>query len=308
MDIVGKRYWYFAFSLLILVPGTIALLLGWLRLSIDFTGGTLWELQFQQPVPPGQVREVFVQQGYGDTLVQTSEDDVALVRIKEIKEGSPEKAQLAEALTSAFGPFTELRMETVGPTVGEEVRVRSLGAIALVSLAILAYLAWNFRKVKNPWAYGACAVIALLHDALLVLGIFALLGQLFGIEVDALFVTALLTVIGFSVHDTIVVFDRIRENQLRRLQGSFAEVVNYSLVQTLARSVNTSLTTFFPLLALYLFGGETIKTFILAMIIGIVSGSFSSIFNASMLLVVWETGEWRNWFRLGRPSRVGAGG
>jgi preprotein translocase subunit SecF len=304
MDIVGKRYWFFAFSLAIMVPGIIALLLGWLRPSIDFTGGTLWEVQFQRPATTGEAREVLAANGYGDAIVQTAEGNILLIRLKEIKEGSPEKAALAEALSGRFGPMTELRLETVGPTVGEEVRNRAVGAVALTSLAILAYIAWTFRKVKNPVAYGVCAVIALIHDAILVLGIFAILGRVAGVEIDALFVTALLTVIGFSVHDTIVVFDRIRENQQRRVPGTFEEVVNYSLVQTLARSINTSLTTFFPLFALYLFGGETIKTFVLAMAIGIVSGTFSSIFNASMLLVVWETGEWRQWFRRGQRSRA----
>lgn len=304
MDIVGKRYWYFAFSLLILLPGTLALLLGWLRLGIDLTGGTLWELEFAQPVTSAAVREVFTQQGYGEIIIQTAEGNVALVRLRELREGSPEKETLSAALRDTIGPFTELRLETVGPTVSEEVRSRSLGAVALVSLAILIYLAWTFRKVKNPFAYGVCAVIALLHDALLVLGIFAILSQLFGIEIDALFVTAMLTVIGFSVHDTIVVFDRIRENQIRRVGGTFEEVVNHSLLQTLARSINTSMTTFFTLLALYMFGGETIRTFVLALLIGIVSGTFSSIFNASMLLVVWETGEWRNWLRPGRRPQA----
>ena len=307
LDIVGKRYWYFLVSVLLIVPGTIALLLGWLRPSIDFTGGTLWELQFERAVQPGEVRELFVAQGYPDTVVQTAEGNIALVRMKEIKEGSPEKTQLTDALRQGLGPFTELRLETVGPTVGEEVRTRAVGAVALVSLAILAYLAWTFRRVKNPLAYGVCAIIAMLHDVLLTLGIFALLGQLAGVEVDALFVTALLTVIGFSVHDTIVVFDRIRENQIRRVGGSFAEVVNYSLLQTLARSINTSLTVIFTLLALYLFGGTTTRTFVLALLIGIVSGTFSSIFNASMLLVVWETGEWRNWFRRGRSRALPSG-
>ena len=304
MDIVGKRYWYFLFSLVILVPGVIALSLGWLRLGIDFTGGALWELQFQQPVTAAQVRETLTQQGHGDALVQIAQDNVVLARLRDLREGTPEKTALAQALREQVGEFTELRLESVGPTVSDEVRSRSLMAVGLVSLAILVYLAWNFRKVKNPFAYGACAVIALLHDAVLVLGIFAILSQVAGIEIDSLFVTAMLTVIGFSVHDTIVVFDRIRENQMRRVDGTFAEIVNYSLVQTLARSVATSVTSFFTLLALYLFGGETIRVFVLALLIGIVSGTFSSIFVASMLLVVWETGEWRNWFRRGRSRAV----
>jgi preprotein translocase subunit SecF len=302
LDLVGKRYWYFLFSLIIIVPGTIAIALGWLRPSIDFTGGTLWELRFERPVQPEEVRQALAGQGHGDALVQTAEGNVVLIRLKEVREGSPEKTALADALRTGVGNFTELRLETVGPTVGEEVRTRALWAVGLASVAILAYIAWNFRKVKDPIAYGACAIIAMLHDVLVTVGVFALLGKFAGVEVDALFVTALLTVVGFSVHDTIVVFDRIRENQLRRVPGTFEEVVNYSLVQTVGRSINTSLTVIFTLLALYLFGGTTTRTFVLALLIGVVSGTYSSLFNASQLLIVWETGEWRNWFRRGRQQ------
>ncbi len=176
--------------------------------------------------------------------------------------------------------------------------------MAAASLAILAYLWYAFRKVPNygqggiPQAlrFGLCAVIAMLHDVLVVLGVFAILGHLFGIEIDALFITAMLTVVGFSVHDTIVVFDRVRENLARRIFPSYAQVVNHSLLQTLARSINTSLTVIFTLTALLLFGGGSIRNFVLALLIGIISGTYSSIFNASLLLVVWESG-WRT-----RPS------
>jgi preprotein translocase subunit SecF len=306
-DLVGKRYPFFIISLVVIIPGLIALAMGGLRLGIDFTGGTLWEVKFERSVDPEQVKTILAAGGHPDALVQTAEGNIALIRLKQINEGSTEKADLAQALTTGIGPFTELRLETVGPTVGDEVRTRSIGAMALASLAILAYMAWTFRKVKNPLAYGACAIVAMLHDVLLVLGIFALLGLFFGVEVDALFVTALLTVAGFSVHDTIVVFDRIRENQIRRVGGSFEEVVNYSLVQTLARSINNSLTVVFTLLALVLFGGVTTRTFVLALLIGVISGTYSSICNASQLLVVWETGEWRTWFRRkARPATQAA--
>lgn len=302
-DLVSKRYLFFLISLVTIVPGMIALAMGGLRLGIEFTGGTLWEVRFERPVAPGEVRAVLTAQGHGDALVQSADGNVALIRLKAIKEGSPEKTSLSEALVAGIGPFTELRLETVGPTVGEEVRTRSIGAMVLASIAILAYIAWNFRKVKNPIVYGAAAIVGMLHDILLVVGIFALLGLFFGVEVDALLVTALLTIAGFSVHDTIVVFDRIRENQLRRVAGTYEEIVNYSLVQTVARSINTSLTVIFTLMALYLFGGATTRIFVLALLIGVISGTYSSICNASQLLVVWETGEWRHWFRRrGRPE------
>jgi preprotein translocase subunit SecF len=196
----------------------------------------------------------------------------------------------------------ELLFDSVGPTVGNELATRAILAVLLASLGILAYLSYAFRGVPNAVRYGVCAVIALLHDVLIVVGIFSILGQLFNIEIDALFITAMLTVIGFSVHDSVVVFDRIRENMIKRRFDSFEKVVNYSLLQTLARSINTSLTVLITLLALYLFGGVSIRNFVLALLIGITSGTFSSIFNASLLLVVWENKEWRNWFGRGGSS------
>ncbi len=291
LDLVGKRYYWFLLSLLVIVPGLISLTLHGLNLSIDFTGGTLWELQMSRPVQPGEVRDVLAAHGYPDSIVQTSQDNIVLIRMKELKEGSPQKAELATALRERFGDFTELRIESVGPTLGTAIRNRAVLAVALASLGILGYIAWAFRNTNNPFLYGIAAIIAMLHDVAVVVGTFSILGWLRGIEVDALFVTALLTIIGFSVHDTIVVFDRIRENLGRRAAPTFEEVVNYSVVQTLVRSLNTSLTVVFTLLALFLFGGETIRYFVLALLIGIVSGTYSSIFNASQILVVWENRE-----------------
>ncbi len=206
--------------------------------------------------------------------------------------------------TPAADPATlndaELSYQTVGPAIGSEISANAVLAVVVASLAILAYLWYAFRKVSSygqggiPQAlrFGICAVVAMLHDVLVVLGVFAILGHLFGIEIDALFITAMLTVVGFSVHDTIVVFDRVRENLARRIFPSYAQVVNHSLLQTLARSINTSLTVIITLTALLLFGGSSIRDFVLALLIGIISGTYSSIFNASLLLVVWENG-WR---------------
>jgi preprotein translocase subunit SecF len=189
-------------------------------------------------------------------------------------------------------PSSEVNFQSIGPTIGNELVGRAFIAIGAASLVILIYLTLVFRKVPNSFRYGVCAIIALLHDVLVVMGIFAILGLLVGEEIDALFVTAMLTVIGFSVHDTIVVFDRVRENIMKRKFDRFEETVNYSLVQTLVRSINTSVTVLLTLSALYLFGGASIKGFVLALLIGIISGTYSSIFNASMLLVIWEKNEW----------------
>lgn len=209
-------------------------------------------------------------------------------------------------LLKDFGVVYQSQAQSVGPTVASSTTILAIAAVAAASLAILLYIAIAFRNVGGfgqAAKYGACAIAALLHDALVVLGIWAILGHFLpnDFKVDTLFVTAILTVIGFSVHDTIVVFDRIRENQQRRSGESFTDIVNASLLQTMARSLNTSLTVLITLSALTLFGGASIRTFTLALLIGIFSGTYSSIFNASMMLVVWETGEWRTWFG-GKPK------
>jgi len=291
LDLVGKRYYWFLLSLIVIIPGLVSLAVHGLRLSIDFTGGTLWEIQLSRPVQPGDVRQVLAQNGIDDAIVQTADNNVVLIRMRELKEGSPEKEKLTQALRASFGDITELRLESVGPTLGTAIRNRAITAVALTTVGILLYIAWAFRNTNNPFLYGIAAISAMLHDVAVVLGVFSILGWLRGVEVDALFVTALLTVIGFSVHDTIVVFDRIRENLARRAAPTFEQIVNYSLVQTLVRSINTSLTVVLTLLALYLLGGETIRTFVLALLIGIVSGTYSSIFNASQIVVVWENRE-----------------
>lgn len=202
-----------------------------------------------------------------------------------------ERQKIVEALQQRFGPVEVVGFDQVSPIIAGEIIRNSLLAVLAACVGILLYLWWAFRRLKDPWRYGACAVIALVHDSLAVLGIFSILGRVFNIELDALFITAVLTVIGFSVHDTIVVFDRTRENLSRYPGEPFATVVNHSLTQTLVRSLNTSLTVILTLVTLLLFGGPTIRTFVLALLIGIVTGTYSSIFNASMLLVVWENGE-----------------
>ncbi|MGN6813577.1 MAG: protein translocase subunit SecF [Thermomicrobiales bacterium] len=287
-DVVANRKWFFIGSAVIIVPGLVFLLLGGLKLGIDFTGGSLWEVQFKQAVAPADAKTILGDNGFGDAQVQTAEGNVLQIRLRELKEGSPQKLALENAFRAKFGDFTQLQLQTVGPTVGTSISQRAILAIAFASIGILCYIAYAFRKAQHPFRFGICAIIAMIHDVFVLLGIFAILGYFFNIEIDSLFVTAVLTVIGFSVHDTIVVFDRVRENTIRRVGTTYEDVVNYSLVQTMVRSLNTSLTVVFTLLALYLFGGETIKNFVLALLIGIVSGTYSSIFNASLLLVVWD--------------------
>jgi preprotein translocase subunit SecF len=290
-DIVGKRKWFFLISLATMIPGLIFLGLGGLKPGIDFTGGTIWEVQFAREVGTLAVREILAEHGHANALVQLAEANTVVIRTAELQEGSAAKARIAEAFRSRFGTFTELQIQTVGPSAGSQISRRAISAVGLTSIGILLYIAYAFRRARHPFRFGVCASAARLHDVLVVVGIFAIFGYFFDVEIDALFVTALLTVIGFSVHDTIVVFDRIRENTTRRAGTDFPDIVNYSLVQTLVRSLNTSITVVFTLLALYLFGGETLKHFVLALLIGIVSGTYSSIFNASLLLVSWDNGE-----------------
>lgn len=293
MNIVGKRNWYFAFSLLIIIPGVISLFLWGLNLSIDFTGGSEMTFTYPQKVNEqivSTIKNTFANEKIQIISLQQSTTQVT-VRTKAITD--KQDATIYKDLQKNNAQVKQDQYQTIGPVIGSEITLNALYAILIASLLIVLYIAWAFRGVRKPmssWRFGVCAIIALLHDALVVVGIFSLLGHFFGVEIDSLFVTALLTVIGFSVHDTIVVFDRIRENLRRNLTGAFPQVVNDSILQTLVRSLNTSLTALLVLFTLLIFGGASIRWFIVAMLIGIASGTYSSIFNASQLLVVWQ--EW----------------
>jgi preprotein translocase subunit SecF len=304
LDLVGKRYLWFLLSLIFILPGLGSLVVNGLELGIDFTGGTLWEIEVSEGTTSAEIVAVLEDHGYTNARVQESDDNQMLIRMEEVQQGSPEKSQLDQSLQAEIGNYTELQLQSVGPTLGTEIRNRAGIAILLASIGVLLYIAYAFRKTQNAFLYGSCAIIAMLHDIALVVGIFSILGWVAQVEVDALFVTAILTLIGFSVHDTIVVFDRVRENLRLRAGDPYEDIVNYSIVQTIPRSINTTITTLFTLLALYLFGGATIQHFILALIIGIVAGTYSSIFNAAQILVVWENREIHDFFRrlLGRPQ------
>jgi len=297
MNIIGKKYFYFFLSGLVIVPGIISLILWGIKPSIDFTGGTLLELKFAQTQNSKlktqnlneEIKKIVETNNIEITSVQGSGENSYLLRMKPIDNTQHQK--LMEAFKKQYGDVREERFETVGPTVGRETTQNAAKAVVIASMIIVLYIAWAFRQIPKPhssFKFGICAVIALIHDILVIVGLFSLFGHFFKVEVDSLFITALLTIMGFSVHDTIVVFDRIREN-LRRMAGEpFDFIVNESIVQTLARSLSTSLTVLFTLFALLLFGGETIRWFIVALLIGITSGTYSSIFNAAPLLVVWE--------------------
>jgi len=295
-NLVERRPLWFTISLIAIIPGILLML--WslisigslLPLSIDYTGGTLWELRFDEAIEPSEVRELFIGQGYSDTTTFTVEDDRTVqVKLKNID--GPAKEVLKTALAnSAMGAPEERSFRSIGPSIGSEVSRAALIAILVAALLILLYIAVVFRSVPNPIRFGVCAVIALVHDVLIMLTFMLIMWLIFGWEVDALFLTAALTVIGFSVNDTIVVFDRIRENLKRYRTESFAAVANRSLIETAQRSVATQVTALFVLVAILVLGGATLQKFMAVLIVGLISGTYSSMFNATPILVAWEEG------------------
>ncbi len=293
--LVQKRKYYYIFSSLVIVPGLLAMIYLTattgtpIKLGIDFTGGAYWEVRFDKPVQPGVVHDVLAEFGF-DPVVQTLNDGrTVAIRMKPVDDET--KAQLIQALRERIGPFEERQFRSIGPSIGREVTRAAGIAVLVASLAILAFITWAFRNVPHPVRFGVSAIIAMIHDVLVTTGIFAILGILRNWEADALFLTALLTVIGFSVQDTIVVFDRIRENAPKYRGESFETLANRSLLETIHRSLATQLNAIFVMIALLLFGGTTIQRFIAVMLIGLLSGTYSSIFNAVPILVSWEMGE-----------------
>ena len=287
MNLVSKRKIYFIISAIIIIPGLISLFLFGLKPSIDFTGGSRFEFGAKD-VDTKKVEEVFKKNKTEIHSINRLENGSYRVRTNPIEQST--KTKIVDELKKNYSDLSEKSFETVGPIIGRETEINALKSVIIASVAIMLYIAFAFRKVSKPvasWKFGVCAIIALLHDVIIVIGAFSLLGHFLSIEVDALFITALLTVMGFSVHDTIVVFDRIRENLSKNYSRPFEDVVNDSLLETINRSLNTSFTVMLVLFTLILFGGESIMWFVAALLIGITAGTYSSIFNASQLLVVW---------------------
>ncbi len=310
MNIIKNRYLYFLISLLVIVPGVVFMAMHWistkegpLALGIDFRGGSLLEVQFAGKLPSiADIQTVYGQfqsttgQSLSDMIIQPLGTDSYSITSKQIDDAT--KGKIVAALQAKTGAtVTVQNFTSVSASVGAEVTNAAGLAILMAALAILLYIWYAFREVEHPVRYGTAAIIAMLHDVFVVLGVEAMLGYFLGWEADALFLTAVLTVIGFSVHDTIVVFDRIRENANIYRRVEYEKMVNHSIVQTLDRSINTQLTVMFTLFALALFGGDTIRHFVIILLVGIFSGTYSSIFNASPILVVWENKEWKNWFK-----------
>lgn len=304
LNLLGKRYYYFLFSLLLILPGLVVMAIYGLPLSIDFKGGSLLEVQFQntKTPQPAQALSVYSNLGITDVQVTNSEGGILIMRSTELND--TQRSNIITALETSFEDKVVVRkFDTVGPTIGEEVTSRGLLAVAAAALGVIVFITIAFRGIQHAFRYGVCAIIAMAHDILIVISLAAIGGKFFGWQVDSLFLTAFLTVIGFSVQDKVVVFDRIRENSNIYRKLDFEKLANHSIVQTLQRSINTQLmTSEFLLLALALFGGVTLREFCVILLVGFLSGTYSSIFIAAPILVVWEKKEWRNWFGRGQAS------
>jgi len=289
MKIIQRRKIFFVISGTICLISIISIILWGFNFGIDFKGGTLIELSFKDSRPETQkITQSLESLELGTLNIQPVEEKDLIVRLKSITEEDHQK--IISNLKKDF-EFEEKRFESIGPVIGQELKTKTFYSIVLALIGMVLYIAWAFWKVSKPvtsWKYGVIAIIALFHDILIAVGLFVVLGHFLKVEINAYFVAALLTILGYSVNDTIVIFDRTRENLLHRTSQEFEETVNRSVNENIIRSLNTSLTTLFVLLAVYFLGGETIKYFVLALIFGVMIGTYSSIFIASPLLVVWQ--------------------
>lgn len=288
MKIIQRKKIWFIISGLFVGASILALLIWGLKPGIDFTGGSLVEFEFLERAENSSIRETLKDMDLGNLDIAAAGEKNAILRFKEVSEDQHQ--EIIKKMQEKYQGIKETSFESIGPVIGAELKRKSISALIIVSIAIVLYIAWAFRKVSEPvasWKYGVAAVIALIHDVSIVAGVFAIMGKFWGVEIGVPFIAALLTILGYSVNDTIVVFDRTREN-LTSDNSDYEEVVNRSVNETIARSLNTSITTFIALLAVFLFGGETTKMFMLALMIGCVVGTYSSIFIASPIVVVWE--------------------
>lgn len=299
-DIIGKRFWFFAISGIVILVGIISLLSVGLPSGIEFSSGSMLTVKFEEPVEYDHFKDELNNMGYTDAIIQSAGEGQFLIRTHELSD--TEKLELESSLSDHFGQVSEASFSSVSEQVASETVNNAAIAVAIAAVGILLYVTWAFRRMPRPLHYGACAIVALVHDALIAMGVFSIIGAILGWEINLMFITGLLAVIGYSVNNTVVIFDRIRENLTRGIGATFEDVVNNSLVETLSRSVNTSLTTLVVILALLLFVGATIQNFVVVLIIGVIAGTFSSVCIAPSLLVVWDKKEWGRFIPGRKPS------
>ncbi len=308
IDFVGNKQLFLGISWILVIIGIVALIISQiqlgapLQLGIDFTGGTSMILQFGSQVEQSQLREEMAKLGYDEARIQDASEGSFIIHTREINSDE------ARELTGKLGTELDSQVEIIdyylvsGTVAGETAR-NAIIAVVIAAVAMLLYIVWAFRRMPKPFRWGICAIIALLHNVFIIVGIFSLLGWFAGVAIDALFITGLLAVVGYSINNTVVVFDRIRENVSRRIRTDFAETVNDSLIETTGRCLNTTLTTLFVILALFLFGGATIHYFVLVLLLGVIIGTYDSLCFSGQLLVVWEKREWRElWPFAKRPA------
>jgi preprotein translocase subunit SecF len=291
IDFVGKKHWFFLISAILIISGVISLAVFGLKWGVDFSSGTAITLRFDKEVELGQLRQELTDLGYSSATIQPTAEGEFFIRLQEIS--SDEYTQLKEGLKAGLATnITDSSLYTVSPIIAAATVRNTAIAVIIASIGILLYISWAFRKMPKPFRWGICAVLALLHDLVIVIAIFSILGWAAGMEVDSLFVTGVLAVVGVSVNNIVVVFDRIRENLKRGISSDFEVVANCGIMESVGRSLNTGLATLFVIVALYLLGGVTIRNLVLALLIGITTGIYSSLCIAGQLLVVWEKGEW----------------
>jgi len=307
IDIVGRRRWFFLISGILVIIGIISMIISQvqlqspLRLGTDFTGGTTVMIHFDPPVTQSELRDEMTAQGYDDALIQHAGGGDFIIHAGHMT--SDEARGLEDTLGEALD--SEARIidyRSTSPAVATRTARNAIIAVVVAAVAMMLYIVWAFRRMPSPFRWGTCAVIALVHDVFIIIGIFSLLGWFAGVTVDAMFITGILAVVGYSINNTVVIFDRIRENVARQIKPGFAATVNDSLVETLGRCLNTALTTLFVLLALFLFGGATIQYFVLVLALGVIIGTYSSLGISSQFLVVWENREWRSLLPFGRRT------
>lgn len=291
IDIVGKRFKLFAFTAVVMLICIITLATSGLKMGVDFSSGSLLTLSFEEEVALDDIKQELSMLGHDNAIVQVTGEGDFLIRTFTLE--AEEKAAIETSLESRFGELEELSFENVDPVIARQTTRNAAIAVAVAAVGIMLYITWAFRRMPKPFHYGTCAIAALVHDLLIVIGIFSVLSIPMGLEVNLMFITGVLAVLGYSVNDTVVIFDRIRENRLNNPNADLAVIINQSLVETLTRSVNTAITTLVVILALLMFIGSTILNFAIIMFIGVLVGTYSSIFVAATLLVVWDKKEWK---------------